>query len=84
MTAALGYIPFLDPIHFFHEWWYLLLIPLCLGISIIYKAMRMHELRGYWREVSVMTLLTVVGMIAAAIGVSVFVQVVIPLIPVKP
>jgi len=84
VTALLAYIPFLDPINFFHDWWYLLLLPLSFGLSVIYKAMRMPKLVRFWREVTVMTVQIVVGMIALAIGVSLFVQVVIPMIPVMP
>ena len=83
MTAVLAYIPFLDPIEAFHDWWYLLLIPLSFGISVIYKALRMTRLEGFWRQVAIMTTQIVIGMIALAICLVVLVQVLIPLLPVK-
>lgn len=78
----LAYIPLLHPIHAFHTWWYLLLLPLSFGISMIYKAMRVHDLRVYWREVIVMTIQIVLAMIALAIALVVLVQVIVPLLPV--
>ncbi len=81
MISLLAYIPFLDPINAFHDWWYLLLLPLSFGISVIYKGMRMWHLERFWREVTVMTIQIVAGMIALAIGLALFVQLVIPLLP---
>lgn len=81
--ALLAYIPFLDPLDVFHDWWFLLVIPLSLGISIIYKAMRMASLDGYWRQVAVMTTQIVLAMIAGAILLMLFVELVIPLVPVE-
>ena len=83
MTAVLAYIPFLDPIDAFHDWWYLLLVPLSFGISVIYKALRMPRLDGFWRQVAIMTTQIVIGMIALAICLVVLVQVLIPLLPVR-
>ena len=81
--ALLAYIPFLDPLDVFHDWWFLLVIPLSLGISIIYKAMRMASLQGYWRQVAVMTTQIVLAMLAGAILLMLFVELVIPLVPVE-
>jgi hypothetical protein len=83
VTALLAYIPFLEPIEFFHDWWYLLLIPLSFGISVIYKAMRMRTLDRYWRHVAIMTTQIVAAMIALSILLIVLVQVIIPIIPVQ-
>lgn len=83
MTTILAYIPFLHPISVFHDWWFLLLIPLAFGISVIYKAMRMPNLNGFWRQVAVMTTQIVIAMIAGAIVLTLFVRLIIPLIPVE-
>ena len=83
MTHALGYIPFLDPMNIFHEWWYLLLVPLAFGISVIYRALKMTSLTRYWRAVGMMTARIVLGMIALALVLVVLVQVVIPRLPVE-
>lgn len=81
MIDGLAYIPFVHPINFFHEWWYLLLAPLSLGISIIYKAVRLETLENFWPQVFVMTLQIVLAMIGLAIALMVFVVYVIPLLP---
>ena len=81
MPDLLAYIPFVHPINFFHEWWYVLLAPLAFGISIIYKAVRLPSLEQFWRSVFVMTLQIVLAMIGLGIALVVLVQVIVPLIP---
>ncbi len=78
----LGYVPFLDPINVFHDWWYLLIIPLSFGIAAIYRALKMAELDGYWRSVATMTVQIVIVMAALALGLVLWVQLVIPALPV--
>jgi hypothetical protein len=82
VIALLAYIPFLDPISFFQQWWYLLLLPLSFGIAVIYKAVRLGSLDGFWRHVAVMTTQIVLAMIALGVGLTVLIQVIIPLLPV--
>jgi hypothetical protein len=79
--TTLGWIPFIQPMNMFHQWWWLLLAPLCLGISIIYKAVRMGSLQNFWREVTVLTVQIILAMIGLAVCVTVLVQVVIPWLP---
>ena len=81
--AILGYVPFVEPISLFQTWWYLLLIPLALGISIIYKAMRVYDLATFWWQVAVMTIQIVLAMIALAVGLVVLVQLIVPMLPVR-
>ena len=75
MIRSLAYIPFLDPINFFHTWWALLLLPLAFGISVIYRALRVPDLDLYWRSVGMMTLQIVFWMAALGVGLVVLVQV---------
>ena len=77
----LAWIPFIQPLNIFHQWWYLLLVPLSLGISIIYKGVRMKSLRGFWRETTIMTVQIVLAMVALALMVTLLVQVIIPWLP---
>ena len=79
MSNLLAYIPFVHPINFFHDWWYFLLLPLALGIAIIYKAVRLPALDHFWRQVLVMTAQIVLGMVALAIALVILVQVIVPL-----
>jgi hypothetical protein len=65
LPLTLAWRPFLDPIDA-HRWWYLLLIPLALGVSMAYKAVRTQNLRRYPIEVVIMTGQVVLGMIALA------------------
>jgi hypothetical protein len=83
MTSLISYIPFLHPISAFHTWWYLLIIPLSFGIAVIYKALRVHDLRDFWRQVAVMTSQIILAMIALAVSLVLLVQVLVPLLPVE-
>ena len=80
MTLLLAYIPFVHPLNVFHQWWYVLLIPLSFGISVVYKAVRLSTLEQFWREVTIMTAQVVLAMIGLAIGLVILVTVLIPLI----
>jgi hypothetical protein len=80
VIGVLAYIPFVHPVNVFHEWWYLLLVPLAFGISMIYKAVRLHTLERFWRHVFVMTTQIVLAMIGLAIGLVILIVVLIPLI----
>ncbi|UCD74712.1 MAG: hypothetical protein JSV91_13100 [Phycisphaerales bacterium] len=82
MSSLLAYIPFVHPINFFQDWWWVLLLPLSFGIAVIYKAMRVEKLSRYWRQVAVLTVQIVLGMIGLALALMVLVQWVIPLLPV--
>lgn len=77
-----AYIPFLDPMHALQDVWYLLLVPLAFGISIIYRAIRMPNLDHFWRGVTIMTTQIVAAMVALGVVLVVLVQVVIPILPV--
>lgn len=78
---VLSYIPFVHPINAFFTWWYLLLIPLSLGIAMVYKALRVQDLRTYWREVGVMVLQIILAMVGLAVALWILVQIVLPLLP---
>ena len=82
MTPLLvGYVPFIDPINVFHDWWYLLLVPLSFGISVVYRALKMQNLDRFWRAVVMMTAQIVVVMAALAAALVVLVELVIPWLP---
>ena len=74
----LAWIPFLEPLNWFHRWWYLLLIPLAFGISVAYKAIRVPTLKGDWWQVGLMTTQIVLGVLGLGILVALFVQFGIP------
>jgi len=65
----LAWTPFIDPLPgAWLHYWYLYLLPVALLISVIYKAIRMHELKGYVQAVAVMAVQIVLGMVGLAIG----------------
>lgn len=83
MSVFLSYIPFITPMSAVHTWWYLLIIPLSFGIAVIYKALRVHDLRDFWRQVAVMTSQIILAMIALAVCLVLLVQVLVPMLPVE-
>ena len=82
MIPLLASTPFIRPMNVFHDWWYLLIVPLALGISLIYKALRMSDLDRYWWSVATMTIHIVVGMIGLGLALLILVQLIIPALPV--
>ncbi len=81
LIEVLAYTPFIDPINAFHGWWYLLLVPLCFGISVIYRALKLPTLEHYWRAVLTMTAQIILVMIGLAIALVVVVTQIIPRLP---
>ena len=60
--STLAWRPFLDPLDL-HDYWWWTLIGMALGISIAYRAVRVHTFDGYWKRVLVMTIQIVGGMV---------------------
>jgi len=76
--ATLAYTPILDPLPL-HGWlWWLLLPPLALGVSMIYKAVRAQDMDRYWRETLLMTFHIVGAMVLLAFGIHVVVEWLLP------
>ena len=76
--TMVAYIPFLDPINVFHEWWFALLIPMSFGISVIYRALKLPSLEHYWRAVMTMTAQIVLVMVALGFALVIVVVQIIP------
>ncbi len=79
MMMMLAWRPFIDPLDL-HGMWFLFLIPLSLGIAVVYKAVRLRSMDRYWQNVVVMTGQIIVGMIALGALSYVVIQVVVPLL----
>lgn len=73
-----GYRPFLDPLPIDGAAWWLLLIPLALGISIAYKAIRVWSMKKYWPNVLMLTAQIVAAMVLLVAGVHVVVEWIVP------
>ena len=70
LTALLSdavYHPFKSPLPAW-DYWYLLLLPLCLGISIVYKSIKCHQMRQVPREAAEIFVTILVGMTFAAVA----------------
>ena len=56
--------PFLQPMPVWN-YWYLLLIPLCLGVAVVYKAIKCSTMKHVPREALAVTTWILVSFIAA-------------------
>ncbi|MDP6987197.1 MAG: hypothetical protein QGG74_04045 [Phycisphaerales bacterium] len=74
----MAWIPFLQPIPELVSFWYILCIPLVIGVSMVYKALWTPEGRSWGQQVAVMSVLLVLGLVSLAILLGVIVQAVIP------
>ena len=63
--AAAAFRPFWQPLPVW-DYWYLLLIPLCLGVSVVYKSIKCHRMSQVPREAGVIFLMILAGMTLAA------------------
>jgi ABC-type multidrug transport system permease subunit len=63
--ALLGYVPFVHPLPVW-DWWMLLLIPLTVGVSVAYKAIKCRHMSQVPREATQIAVLILLGMLAAA------------------
>ena len=77
---TLAWTPFLEPMNAMQPIWYVLLIPLVFGISVVYRALRENQYATYWRSVAIMTSQVVIGIVGIALALGIFVQVVIPIL----
>jgi hypothetical protein len=80
--APLGWRPFIDPmpLSWFDSWIALWIIPLSLMVAVSYKAVRQYDLHParFAREIAMMTVQIILGMIALAAASYVLVEVFVP------
>jgi hypothetical protein len=62
---VLAYRPFLEPLKVW-DYWPWLIIPLCFAVSLVYKCVRVQEMRRVWVDAAVATIWVLAGMGAAA------------------
>ena len=72
--AAQGYVPFMQPLPAW-DVWYLLALPLCAAVSIVYKSIRCRSMRKVPREAAKATGWIIVGLVAAAVILALIVEV---------
>lgn len=77
-AAARGWRPFLDPAPIPDILWFLTLVPLALGVSVVYKAVRVRTMDRYAVNVLVMTAQIVAAMVLLALGAHALVEWIVP------
>lgn len=78
VALAPAWRPFLDPLPLEGGAWWLLLLPLAFGVSFVYKAVRVPDMKVYWRGVAVMTSQIIGVMLLLAVAIHVFVEYIVP------
>jgi len=71
----LAWTPFVNPLPVWHQSrWPLLIVPLCAGVSVVYKSIKCASMKTVAREATVITLWIILAMAAAAIALGVLVR----------
>ena len=73
-AAAQGYVPFMQPLPAW-DVWYLLALPLCAAVSIVYKSIRCRSMKKVPREAAKATGWIVLGLVAAAVVLATLVEI---------
>jgi len=66
-TAPLAWTPFLDPLPLSGVWMWLA-IPLAAAIAVVYKALKLPDLRDVPAEAARLTFVILIALLAAAVG----------------
>jgi hypothetical protein len=72
---VLAYRPFLEPLKVW-DYWPWLIVPLCFAVSLVYKCVRVSDVRRAPLEAVIATFWILAGMAAAAAGLLLLVQLV--------
>ena len=64
--SQLGYTPFMHPLPAW-DVWYLLALPLCAAVSVVYKSIRCRSMRKVPVEAAKATGWIIVGLVSAAL-----------------
>ena len=67
-AAAADYVPFIYPFPDIWNYWPWLILPLCAGVSIIYKSVKCQSMRSVPREALIIFVWIVLGMAAAGVA----------------
>jgi hypothetical protein len=66
LAPGIAYTPFMQPLPAW-DLWYLLALPLCAGVSIVYKSIRCRSMRKVPVEAAKAFFWIVVGLVTAAV-----------------
>jgi hypothetical protein len=78
----LAWIPFLQPAPGVSTYWWALVFPLSIFLSMAWRAVRQSDLSGYWPSVGRMSAQIVLGMLALFVGLAIIIRVIVPMMPV--
>lgn len=81
LGTILAWTPFLQPAPGAQHWWWLLVIPMALGVAMAYKAIRVADLADWPKAVAKMTMQIVAAMLGIAVGLYLLVVVLLPMLP---
>jgi len=81
--AMLAWQPFVQPAPAVGRWWWLLVIPTAIGVSLAYKSTRTADLARLPREAARMSLHIVGAIVGIALFLYLLVIVLLPLLPVE-
>ena len=81
--VTLAYTPFVDALSI-HEQWYLLIVPIVVFVAIGYKAVRVGEMKGYWRNVFAFVVQVLGVMAVLAIAFTIVITVLVPMLAPMP
>lgn len=79
LPLATSWRPFLDPLDL-HGAWFVLLVPLALGISVVYRAVRVSDFQKFWVKVIILTVQIVLSMVLLGVASYLFIQVAVPML----
>ncbi|GJM19554.1 MAG: hypothetical protein DHS20C14_17670 [Phycisphaeraceae bacterium] len=82
-ALTLAWTPFIDPIDA-NAFWYLLIIPMAIGIALAFKAVRVGEMRKYPRHVAMMTAQIILGVVVLAIASFIVIDKLVPILTPMP
>jgi len=80
---TLAYRPFIDALSI-HDQWYWLIVPMVLFIAIGYKAVRVGDLGGYWRNVFAFVVQVLGVMAVLAVAFTIVITVLVPMLAPMP
>jgi len=67
VAPILAYRPFLDPLPYSWDFWPWLLLPLVVGVAVVYKSIKCRTMKQVPREAAGITLWILAGLAAAAV-----------------
>tara|TARA_R110000737_G_scaffold2923_19_gene10284 strand:- start:13192 stop:13455 length:264 start_codon:yes stop_codon:yes gene_type:complete len=81
--VTLAYTPFVDAMSV-HEQWYLLIVPMVFFVAVGYKAVRVTDMKGYWRNVFAFVVQVLGVMAVLAVGFTIVITVLVPMLAPMP